>query len=492
MPMGELTPEELLQFGECVKSLNGMNFDGYTWLGLRISLRERMKDCRLLEAPAYLAHLKSDIQEQDELIALLSVPETYFFRDRVQFDVLRDKILPEMVERKSKLISGKPVIKIVSAGCSTGEEVYSLAIAVLQSGLMEQCEFDINGFDISKNALAKARSAEYTKHSFREKDTEFLINYFVTKGSGFVLRNEVKNMVKFHQAELFHLANSHFSFNNTDIIFFRNVSIYFDQEGVLKALKIMEENLVEDGYLFLGPSESLFGRKTGFEMQRINSAFVCRHKGKGAARQEEWLSFEAVPLSTKEIRLPTVKPNVPQLAVPIAILPPEVQNNEIHYQNALGYAVIKLYDKAEQEFQEQLKITPRHAKSLVGLAQIYADTGRDEIAIDTCNKAIESDNLLTDSYFILGLIHYKRGEYSEAVSDFKKTIYCDENHFLAQYYLGAVYQELHKAKSAQQQFQTTINVIQALGEEGLRREIAGLSGSYVMSLCMDSVLNEEI
>ena len=181
MQPDELTHEKVLQFSNLIKEYTGINFDEYKWLGLRISIKERMMACGITETELYFARLKSDLQEKDELVSLLTVPETYFFRDKKQFDVLRDKILPEMVEKRCKLNVGKPLIRIFSMGCSTGEEPYSLAIAVHQSGLMKRCEFEIIACDISKNSLAKAVKGEYTRYSFREKNTEFLENYFTNR-----------------------------------------------------------------------------------------------------------------------------------------------------------------------------------------------------------------------------------------------------------------------------------------------------------------------
>ena len=104
----DFTQDQLLEFGDFVTGFTGMDFDGHMWCGLKVSLQERMNACRVAEAKDYLARLKFDSQEKEELVSLLSVPETYFFRDRMQFDALRDKILPEIVEKKSKLIPGKP------------------------------------------------------------------------------------------------------------------------------------------------------------------------------------------------------------------------------------------------------------------------------------------------------------------------------------------------------------------------------------------------
>lgn len=482
------TPETLLEFGNYVKEWTGMAFDDYKWLGFKISLKERMNVCRLLNPRDYFSRLRSDAAEKEELISLLSVPETYFFRNKVQFDVLRDAILPEIAKKKIKAHSEKPLIRIVSAGCSTGEEPYSIAIAVLQSGLMEKFRFDIIAFDINKKALLRAERAEYPKYSFREKDTEFLADYFSRKGDRFLLHDNVRKMVKFHQANLFDLFETSFSFSNADVIFFRNVYIYFDQDDILKVLRTMEENLDPDGYLFLAPSESLSGRRTGFDVERINGAFVYRHKGKVVNKEASLPSSRSAPTSTKAVSAPMVRPVSMAPLKPRQVLPHETKPQEIHYENALGYVAIKQLDKGEEEFLQQLKLMPRHAKSLVGLAQIYADTGRDELAVATCKRAVDIDNLLTDSYFILGLVYYKRKEYPEALSCLKKTLYCNENHFLAQYYLGAVYNEMHKKQDAGKQFQVTVDIIQAMGQEGMCKEIAGVSGSYVLSLCMDSVL----
>ena len=124
-------------------------------------------------------------------------------------------------------------------------------------------------------------------------------------------------------------------------------------------------------------------------------------------------------------------------------------------------------------------------ETLTALANLYADSGRDEQAVLVCEQAIKADNLSGEIYFTLGLVRFKKREYKDALSLLKKTLYCDEAHFLARFYLGLTYKELARDDDARRELVTTVALIQSAGPEALRREIAGQSGSYILSLSED-------
>jgi len=168
----DLTTDQLITFCDFIREFSGLNFNDTNWLGLKISLKERMADQAIDCPEEYLTRLKTDSLEQDELVSLITVSETYFFRDKGQFEALRDKILPELVAKKSKQQPGRPSIKIVSCGCSIGAEPYSIAIVVLQSGLTSRADFEIIAFDINKKIIEQAKQATYGLYTFREKDTQ--------------------------------------------------------------------------------------------------------------------------------------------------------------------------------------------------------------------------------------------------------------------------------------------------------------------------------
>ena len=206
MSTSELSPQQLLEFANFIREITGISFDNTNSIGLKISIRERMEAKAILDPESYLSFLKLDNAEIEELIALICVPETYFFRDKRQFQALRDRILPDMVSKKEKLNPGvRPLIRIISSGCSTGQEPYSIAIAIEQSGLSKSADFEILAFDINKKSVLRAKEAVYARHSFREPNTDEIRMFFNEKGTQYFLADTVRRMVQFEPANLFHL-----------------------------------------------------------------------------------------------------------------------------------------------------------------------------------------------------------------------------------------------------------------------------------------------
>jgi chemotaxis protein methyltransferase CheR len=248
---------------------------------------------------------------------------------------------------------------------------------------------------------------------------------------------------------------------------------------------VFEKTLDKNGYLFLGPSESLMRRETSFAFDEIGQALVWRFKDRlGMSPRRNAVSPAPKPAP------PADKPIFAPLPVPRHVsfpIPREIKKDETHYENAIGYFQIKKLEKAEREFQEQLRITPDHVPSLVGLAHLYAGSGRDTLAFDHCQRIVKIDNLIADAYFIQGLILFGKKDFMKASTLFKKTVYCDEKHFVAQYFLALTYKEFHQTEHANRQFRVAIHAIDEMGADGLTRELAGHCGNYILSLCIDNV-----
>ena len=454
-----------------------------------------MEETSIEDADEYIKRFNSDLVEREELIALVTVPETYFFRDKRQFDALTDTVVPKIIAEKKKNSNGaiKPKIKIVSCGCSIGPEPYSIAIACSEAGIRKECDLEIMAFDINKNSVGRAKEAIYSKYSFREPDTD-ITKHFAQSGNTFALDESIKKMVNIHQMNLFDDRDAKKMLEGVDIVFLRNVLIYFDEPGIETVIGNIAKYISSYGYLFLGSAESLLRRQTAFGMEKIGEVFLWRLReyvqgektGSGTTR-------DYVKDISKKITLPKVSPapklpiKKPAAAARVIVSVPEVNRDYTHYDDAMGYWNIKKFGKAEQGFKEQLKVTPKHIESLIGLGMLYADSGRDQLAVSCCEEVIRIDNLVEDVYFILGLVAYKAGNFDKAVINFKKTVYCNENHFVAQYYLGLAYKDSGESDQADRQLQVAVEVIESMGDDGVNTEIAGHTGGYVLSLCVDSV-----
>ena len=486
----EINDNALAVLANFIRESTGINFDETNWIGLKIALKERLKVHSLATPTAYLRILETNPREFDELISLITVPETYFYRDRRQFDALTQCILPEIMARKARHGFSRPSVKIVSCGCSIGAEPYSIAIAIHESGYWGKAQFDIIAFDINHKIIDYAKRAVYNNYHFRESQTN-LTPYFHRKEGAWILKDAIKNSVQFYHENIFKLTDVNFTLYDADVVFFRNVLIYFNEEGIQEAIATIGRNMSREGYLFLGYSESLLRRKTQFELAEIGSAFVwrlSRQMSKTASQPSRIISFSPPVIVHESPALAALPDSEEKISLSPIDSEEESQDADIHYENALGYYAIKEIAKAEQEFQKHLKSHPRHLQSHVGLADIYAGMEKEALAISYCRKAIDIDILAGDAYFILGKLHYRNREFEKAVENFKKTIYSDTTHFLAHYYLAMTYRALGQKDDANRQFRVTIETIEQLGPEGLRRELAGHTGNYIVSLCIDNIV----
>ena len=218
----------------------------------------RMKALKLLFPLHYYQLLESktldSYQEWQKLIIDLTNLESYFFRDKEQFNLLRNHILPELIQRKQD----RKTIRICSAGCSTGEEPYSLAILLKELiPNVEQWNLTILGIDINQDALEKAQIGIYRAWSFRTVDPEIKQGYFKLINHQYQIVQPIKEMVKF---EAVNLVNDPFPQPNSemrdfDLIICRNVFIYFDQSAIAKVLDKFYLTLQPLGYLITGHAE---------------------------------------------------------------------------------------------------------------------------------------------------------------------------------------------------------------------------------------------
>jgi chemotaxis protein methyltransferase CheR len=223
----------------------------------------------------YHRHLRYDAgrrAELEEIVERVTTNETYFFREAYQLNAFRDEILPEIAARKRP---GGRRLTVWSAGCASGEEAYTVAILVLESGLFQPGQVHIFGNDISRRVLQQARKGIYGRSSFRQTDERYLRRYFREAPEGYQVRDEVRALVSFGQTNLVDLDGLAL-LPEVDVIFCRNVLIYFDTESRKRAVGTFHSKLVHGGYLLLGHSESLMNLSTAFELRHLKNDLVYR------------------------------------------------------------------------------------------------------------------------------------------------------------------------------------------------------------------------
>ncbi|KWF21974.1 CheR family methyltransferase [Burkholderia pseudomultivorans] len=235
---------------------------------------------------AYWQRLNGCADERRALIELFVVPETWFFRDREAFATVG-----RLAAERVAAAPGR-VIRVLSAPCSTGEEPYSVAMALLDAGL-DPAAFSIDAIDLSARAIEHARVGSYGRNAFRGTATEFRARYFAATADGWLLDERVRACVQFRHANLMEpLADTGIRY---DFVFCRNVLIYFDRDAQDRVIRSLDGCLADDGMLFVGPAETGVAMRHGMRSARIPLAFAF-HCERADAAADRCATRRAAPL----------------------------------------------------------------------------------------------------------------------------------------------------------------------------------------------------
>ena len=255
-----------------IKDYCGMYFDDNSKYLLEKRLSKRVKSHHLNDFRDYYRLLLYDKRKDEELsfiVDVLTVNETYFFREMSQLKTLSEEILPELknTNRESKKI------RIWSAGCSTGEEPYTIAMMVLEQGFFLGWDVEILGSDINQRVLQHARRGIYRKNSFRTTEEHYIEKYFTVEKNLYKINDNVRRLVNFSCLNLLDPFKVKFV-GEMDVILCRNVLMYLDLEARKKVIRGFHERLIDGRYLLLGHAESLMNISTAFMLKHFKHDMV--------------------------------------------------------------------------------------------------------------------------------------------------------------------------------------------------------------------------
>lgn len=272
----DLPVEDFIKLRNLVYDRTGIYLGEHKVYFMKKRVQKRMEALGIPSAREYFRFLKffdGAQHEFQELINLLTVNETYFFREFSQLQVFAEACLPEVIQRK--LAAGERTIKVFSAGCSTGEEPYTLAI-ILKEMIDDLDRWDvvIKAADIDQRVLAAARRGLYDLRSVKDVPPPYLTRYFTSPVPGeFLIKPEIRDMVVFEHLNLMDRRALRYE-SNYDFIFCRNVLIYFDESSRKQVVDRFYTMLNKGGFVFLGHAESLSRISTAFRITRLGNHIV--------------------------------------------------------------------------------------------------------------------------------------------------------------------------------------------------------------------------
>jgi chemotaxis protein methyltransferase CheR len=251
---------------------SGMWFNDSSKYLLQKRLSPRARELNFDSFQKYFYFLQYDPRadaEFDQIFDLVTTNETYFFREPAQLTAFIDEIIPDLLSRKAL-----KKIRIWSAGCSSGEEPYSLAMLLQEAGWYDHAAFEIFASDINQQVLSKARKGQYRENAFRATTPVMREKYFTKDTeSTWRVKDEIRNRVSFGRLNLYDEARVSL-LGHLDVVFCRNVIIYFDDASKKVVVKNFYNRLVEGGYLLLGHSESLISLSTQFRLRHLKNDMV--------------------------------------------------------------------------------------------------------------------------------------------------------------------------------------------------------------------------
>ncbi|MGA1861755.1 protein-glutamate O-methyltransferase CheR [Deferribacter thermophilus] len=268
----KIKDEEFFELADLIFKHSGITFTINKKYLIENRLSRLLHELNFTSYKDYIYYLKYNIKGKSEiqrLINLVTINETYFFRERGQIDYLVEKVIPDLI------LKGKRSIKILSAACSTGEEPYSIAIALKEKKLTEKVRIDIIGVDINTDVIKTAQEGIYRSVSFRGVNPQIISKYFKKEELNYLLSDEIKKMVRFMQGNLTDKL-LYLKIGKCDVIFCRNVLIYFDIDTKKVVIEHFYNNLNTPGFLFLGHSETLNRLNNNFEMENFKTGIVYK------------------------------------------------------------------------------------------------------------------------------------------------------------------------------------------------------------------------
>lgn len=417
----------------------------------------RLSELGLDSRDAYLRVLHGDESEWTALAEEVANHETSFFRHQGQFRALSESVLPELLKSRAD----ERRLRIWSAACSTGEEPYSLGIAVDELNLPQTWKVDIVATDLSQRALRNAERALFSERRLMNVPEELLSRQFEKHGKLFRPREPIRSRVTFEQLNL--TTNFPARFTDFDVIFCENVLIYFLPDVTHRVVGRLRDALREGGYLFLGYSETLFGNADiGLQPVRLGDTYVYRRKKKSKHTSGVVPAPSHGP-ARKLLEPPApsrpAEPTSPRPPAPVEPLAP-VEPPKLESLIAAGELAAAC--RVAERWQSR---NPGSVEVRFLVARLLAATDRAPEAAGLLRRVLLDDPLHAPSYALLASLCLRNGETEEALAQLKKAAYIDAGQPLVHLHLGNIHQQRGQSAEALHAYKNALRMAKGWSAE---------------------------
>ena len=459
-PILPLSLDDFASFQRLLSETCGLRFEEDKSQTLQAALWRRLKKRGYQSYQEYYHFLKYHPEgalEIRDLIDLITINETHFFRNRAQFDVLMQYVLPEIIQNKERKQDRQ--IRCWSAGCSTGDEAYSIAIAIKEVlPSYKEWNLSILGSDINRNGLTWAKRGIYSEKNIAHFPKEYLNCYFKVHGSNYILDSEIRKMVQFEHHNLAKVPYADERMNQIDILFCRNVIIYLDSRTTQNIIENFYHCIAPEGYLFLGHAETLWQITNKFEGVEFPHTFIYKKVTRTVQKEPSRL-FMKKP-----------ETGVTKLAYSVPLLTEKNIKKEFHP-----------VESPENESKDKSK--PQSPHPSLARATLLANEAKYREATDILERLVAEDNLSVDAHYLLGVLSYKTGDLKNAERQFRKVLYIDPNSVLAYFNLGNIYLYQRKTKEAVREFKNVTQLLEMKPKDEQIRFCEEFTTEFLLRAC---------
>jgi chemotaxis protein methyltransferase CheR len=470
-----LTDSEFATVANLLHSAAGLSFDDSRRDSLSFSIAERMRIAKIDEVSAYLSRV-SAITGAEELQALLdevTIPETHFFRNPPQIRALRKYVIPELIRHAEHTKR----LRIWSAGCSTGEEAYTLAI-LIREVLPATTDWDIRiiATDISTRGLAAGKAGIYAERALVMTEPGDLNRWFVADpgGASWHVRDELRSIVEFRHHNLV-TDEPPFAQGEADLILCRNVTIYFDRDTTRKLMQRFYGRLRDGGDLFLGHAETLWQISDDFSLGSLGDAFVYRR-----------LDEAAVEPATESIEHRRVIPERRTRSEP--------RSAGDNRRKGDGDRRQKTKDKVDVPKLPRL-VTPAlpipriivpqfETRDPLDTVRVALSEGRYAEAADIAAEVAGATPLRADAHYLWGVALTNLGRDADALVVLRKTVYLDPEHGFAHFMLGGALDRLGEGVAAARSYRAAAGTLARTEVDRTADELGGRDAAELAALCL--------
>ena len=486
---------DIERFRSIVLQRFGLTYDDDKLDYLGDVLRKRM-DATGSRFEAYVTHLSSASQRADELRTLaeqLTINETFFFRNIDNFRALAERVLPERMNSERRL-------RILSAGCASGEEPYTLAMIVRET-IPDLAQWDVKivGVDLSPAMLTKAQRARYTAWSLRATPDEMRRRYFRNDGREFVVAPDIQKMVTFEERNL--LDEGVWPQATYDVIFCRNVIMYFTSEIMRQIVRRASRSLLPGGYFFLGHAETLRGLSQDFHLCHTHDAFYYQKRDAAAPPSNESIFYsaqtaiedtlpetsttwvDAIQQASERIAQLAAGKHAP--AVPAAVAPPIKRSWD------LGLVLEAMRQERFVDALELLSTLPAESQSepdtLLLRAVLLVNSGQIAAAESACANVLAVDDLNAGAHYVMALCREHAGDPPGAIEHDKIAAYLDPTFAMPHLHLGLISKRRGDEATARHELSQALLVLAREDAARLLLFGGGFSRETLLVLCRNEL-----